>query len=368
MTAIINISLLKSHDTHFFMQNDKHSIAPTLLQWFDLHGRKDLPWQHNKTPYRVWVSEIMLQQTQVSSVIHYYQRFMASFANIEALADAEEDQVLEHWAGLGYYARARNLHKTAKLIMRQYDGEFPSELDALVALPGIGRSTAGAILSIAMQTPTSILDGNVKRVLARYYAIHTWPGERKTEKTLWNYADLHTPKQRADDYTQAIMDLGATLCKRSKPRCIDCPLTLDCSAYEQALTHKLPVSKPKKILPTKERWFLEIRDANNQLLLERRPSKGIWGGLYSLPELSDTQGLFDVEQALRMRFNLTLIEMEEQASFKHTFSHYHLIIKPVRIVVCDKSNNAQEAKGLWYEQSTLNNLGLPAPIKKYLSR
>ena len=223
--------------------NKNDLFSTKLLTWFDEHGRKDLPWQQDKTAYRVWVSEIMLQQTQVSSVIEYYQRFMKSFPTIESLAEAKEDKVLEHWAGLGYYARARNLHKTAKVVVAELNAQFPDSLEEIVKLPGIGRSTAGAILSIAFKQSACILDGNVKRVLCRFHGIETWSGERKTENHLWKLAEQHTPKKRNDDYTQAIMDLGATCCTRSKPKCQLCPFTADCVAFDTSLQTQLPKSK-----------------------------------------------------------------------------------------------------------------------------
>ncbi len=250
------------------------SFAERLLNWFDQHGRKDLPWQQDKTPYRVWVSEIMLQQTQVATVIDYYTRFMASFPDVKRLAEAEEDKVLEHWAGLGYYARARNLHRAAKQVSHELNQTFPEDIEGLVALPGIGRSTAGAIRSIAHRQYAPILDGNVKRVLCRYHAIETWPGERATEQRLWQLADEHTPQARVDDYTQAIMDLGATLCRRRKPDCSHCPMQEDCLAYKTEQQHTLPKSKPKKVIPQKKTWALFI-ESKHGLLLEKRHHSGI---------------------------------------------------------------------------------------------
>lgn len=237
---------------------NEFSFANKLLAWFDLHGRKDLPWQSNRTPYRVWVSEIMLQQTQVASVINYYQRFMGTFPNIQSLASAHEDVVLEHWAGLGYYARARNLHKAAKLVVSEHKGVFPANFESIVNLPGIGRSTAGAILSIAFKQKATILDGNVKRVLCRVEAIRSWPGEKATENRLWQIAESLNPDERTADYTQAIMDLGATLCTRSKPSCDLCPLREQCRAHELNLQSELPKSKPKKKLPQKHTWIALI--------------------------------------------------------------------------------------------------------------
>lgn len=347
-------------------QKTKFSFADQLLAWFDQHGRKDLPWQQDRSPYRVWVSEIMLQQTQVASVIGYYQRFMTSFPTIKSLANASEDEVLEHWAGLGYYARARNLHKTAKIIQSQYSGTFPNSFDEIVALPGIGRSTAGAILSIAFQQTASILDGNVKRVLCRYHGIDTWPGEKKTENKLWELAQHHTPKTRNDDYTQAIMDLGATCCTRTRPKCSSCPFEHTCIAKKQNLTAGLPVAKPKKKIPEKETWLAFIKHGDD-ILLEKRPPTGIWGGLYSLPEvnaeLSFEQAVKQIESQLNLK--LTLEECDEPIN--HTFSHFKLEMKPLKLQAANKIRSINEqAQYCWHPLAQLHTIGLPAPIAKYL--
>ena len=254
-------------------------FASKLLQWFDLYGRKDLPWQHNPSAYRVWVSEVMLQQTQVSTVIPYYQRFMTSFPSLKSLAGATEDQVLHHWSGLGYYARARNLHKTAKLLTSTLDGNFPESLEELEDLPGIGRSTAGAICAIAYQKTASILDGNVKRVLARHEAISGWPGASATTKILWRIAEKRTPKERTAAYTQAIMDLGATLCTRTKPRCQECPVKSDCKSLNAGNPESYAAKKPTKKIPTKTCFFLMIYNVSGEFILQKRKSKGLWGGL-----------------------------------------------------------------------------------------
>lgn len=345
-------------------------FANTLLSWFDQHGRKDLPWQQNKTPYRVWVSEIMLQQTQVSSVIQYYQRFMQSFPTIESLAEATEDSVLEHWAGLGYYARARNLHNTAKMVVYELNNTFPDTLEDIIKLPGIGRSTAGAILSISFKQSACILDGNVKRVLCRFHGISSWPGERKTEQHLWKLAEQHTPAYRNDDYTQAIMDLGATCCTRSKPSCERCPFMAHCHAFETSMQAQLPKPKPKKIIPQKEVW-LALIEYEGKILLEKRPPSGIWGSLYSLPEFSADLTHPNVTAEIEHKFKLTLSLDDMHDTIKHTFSHFKLDMKPLRLSVLD-SNTAQinmihEASSFhWYEPSQLHTIGLPAPIEKYL--
>lgn len=343
-------------------------FADKLLTWFDQHGRKDLPWQQNKTPYRVWVSEIMLQQTQVATVIDYYLRFMARFPTISDLAEAHEDEVLEHWAGLGYYARARNLHKTAKLVADDYQGEFPTSLEQICALPGIGRSTAGAIMSITMGKPISILDGNVKRVLSRVAAVRTWPGERKTEQQLWALSDQLTPSQRTSDYTQAIMDLGATLCTRSKPDCPRCPMLDDCQAYADGSQGQIPASKPKKAIPTKQVWMPIIAHPTLGLLLEKRPPSGIWGGLYSLPEISYEFGLDELEDAIEQEIGLKTRMAAIHKPFVHVFSHYKLEINPVAFVLSAGAEQIREQANLnWHSSAQIENLGLPAPVKNILS-
>lgn len=345
-------------------------FSDALLNWFDEHGRKDLPWQVDKTPYRVWVSEIMLQQTQVASVIGYYQRFMTEFPDVAALAEAEEDHVLANWAGLGYYARARNLHKAAKLVTYEFDGEFPDTREGLQALPGIGRSTAAAIMSIAYKQNEAILDGNVKRVLCRYYAINTWSGDRQTEKRLWSLAESLNPSSRCDDYTQAIMDLGATLCKRSKPDCERCPMKGNCEAYKKNLTSSLPVSKPKKTIPEKEVWLAHVvNKSNGAILLEKRPSSGIWGGLYSLPEISFEYAWDELDAPLIELLGADNFQKERLASFRHTFSHYHLVMHPILIYQDLDQPKCGESGGLtWLHLNEYEGLGFPAPIKKYLSR
>lgn len=359
------------------MPSNAQNFSPRLLTWFDLHGRKDLPWQQNKTPYRVWVSEIMLQQTQVSSVIGYYQRFMTRFPNLDSLAQASEGEVLEHWAGLGYYARGRNLLKAARILCNEHQGHFPDDQEKIEALPGIGRSTAGAILSIAFKQPATILDGNVKRVLCRHEAISTWPGERKTEQRLWKIAESYSPQQRVDDYSQAIMDLGATLCTRSKPDCERCPLTSTCQAYQQNMQQSLPKSKPKKTLPHKQTRLLHIISSDNlntsndchRVLLEKRPSPGIWGGLHSLPECSATLSMNEVQAYCEQQFDIEILKHSELSSFHHTFSHYKLELRPIQIWARPRSNAVNEASDhYWFGPESVSRLGLPAPIKKYLQK
>ncbi len=316
------------------MGQDKSStnFALRLLKWFDAHGRHDLPWQIDKTPYRVWVSEIMLQQTQVSTVIPYYQRFMQRFPSIEHLGSASVDDVLTHWAGLGYYARGRNLHKAAQIIITGHNGIFPDNIEAVNALPGIGPSTAGAILSLAMNQRHAILDGNVKRSLARYYGIKGYPGEKKTETQLWNLAEQHTPKLRSADYTQAIMDMGAMLCTRTKPHCDICPHRADCHAFKHDLTAQLPQPKPKKKRPVRHTFMLLLIDEQDRLLLFKRPNQGIWGGLYSLPEFAQVR---DYEAALKQA-GIKLKYLIKGENLKHIFTHFELKITPVYVRLDEK--------------------------------
>lgn len=335
-----------------------------LLEWFDQHGRTQLPWQQDISAYRVWVSEIMLQQTQVASVIGYFNAFIARFPDLLSLADADLDSVLQYWAGLGYYARARNLHRTARIIVAN-GGEFPQSLAELTALPGIGRSTAGAILSIAFGQQQPILDGNVKRVLARFHAINGWPGDNKIASQLWQISETYTPSTRSGAYTQAMMDLGATLCTRTKPRCSSCPLASGCLALQQELVDQLPTPRPRKILPSKNSYMLILQDDSNRILLQRRPPTGIWGGLWSLPEFTDLQQLQDwcVQRGFSIMAQRTL------PSRQHSFSHYHLDYTPLLARSQNPSNFVMEANQLvWYKAGDIEQLGLPAPIKRLLQQ
>ena len=270
-------------------------FATALLAWFDRHGRKDLPWQRERTPYRVWLSEVMLQQTQVRTAIPYFERFAAALPTLPDLAAAPEDQVLALWSGLGYYSRARNLLRAARICIERHDGALPHDIDALSALPGIGRSTAAAILAQAFGERHAILDGNVRRVLARFHGLHGWHGSGPVQRALWNLADRHTPATRTADYTQAIMDLGATVCTRARPRCGDCPLGNACIARRDGLVEVLPTPKPARAIPERETTMLIVHDPAGRVLLERRPPSGVWGSLWSLPECA---GENDLERPL----------------------------------------------------------------------
>ncbi|MFI8480358.1 A/G-specific adenine glycosylase [Pseudomonas sp. NPDC078700] len=339
-------------------------FSTAVLQWYDAHGRKDLPWQQGITPYRVWVSEIMLQQTQVSTVLGYFDRFMDALPTVRDLAEAPEDEVLHLWTGLGYYTRARNLQKTARLVMSEHAGEFPRDLEALIALPGIGRSTAGAIASLSMSLRAPILDGNVKRVLARYVAQEGYPGEPKVAKQLWDVAERFTPQQRVNNYTQAMMDLGATLCTRSKPSCLLCPLKAGCQAHLLGLEIRYPIPKPRKALPQKRTLMPILANREGDILLYRRPSSGLWGGLWSLPELSDLDEL----ELLANSHQLNLGARQPLAELTHTFSHFQLAIEPWLINVTTAPTSVAEADWLWYNLAQPPRLGLAAPVKKLLKR
>ena len=344
-------------------------IAPRLLEWFDVNGRKGLPWQRDTTPYRVWVSEIMLQQTQVATVIPYFERFMSRFPTVQALAHACEDAVLTLWTGLGYYSRARNLHKTAQEVVHNFNGEFPDDLAQLKQLAGIGPSTAGAIASIAMAMRAPILDGNVKRVLARYHRVAGWPGQTTTANVLWSLAERHTPHVRVADYTQAIMDLGATLCTRSQPSCDRCPLNLSCLAYRRGDTQQFPGKKPKKNLPVKAVTFIIARNGQGAIWLEKRPSKGIWGGLWSFPEVQDADTIGDW---CRLVAGAELHRVELAPILRHTFSHYHLDIQPAYVVIADSPANglslqdSDNQQAGWISARALQTKGLPAPVVKLI--
>ncbi|MCW8109817.1 A/G-specific adenine glycosylase [Alteromonas ponticola] len=336
------------------------TFTQKVLNWFHQHGRKHLPWQEHINAYRVWVSEIMLQQTQVATVIPYFQRFMASFPDVRTLAKADEDDVLHHWTGLGYYARARNLHKAAKIIVAEYDGKFPADIDRVIALPGIGRSTAGAILSIAEGQAHPILDGNVKRVLARCYAIAGWPGTKKVEQTLWEIAARHTPINNCAHYTQAMMDLGAMVCTRSKPRCDECPLQAECLAYAQGTQATYPGKKPKKTLPQRETVMVAL-SLHNQILLKKRPPTGLWGGLFGFIEANCVDEVVKSHQ-------LGDYQQTSLTPFVHTFSHFQLHIKPFLIEL-----RAYPLKGIaedsarWFDILQPIEVGLAAPTQKIVN-
>ena len=339
-----------------------------MLTWFDQHGRKHLPWQQNKTPYRVWISEIMLQQTQVTAVIPYFERFMQTFPDLPSLAAASSDAVLHQWAGHGYYSRARNLHAAAQMVMQEFAGKFPDTLEDLQKLPGIGRSTAGAILSIAFQQRATIMDGNVKRVLARYLGITDPVNEKAVENALWETATELTPAKRSADYTQAIMDLGATLCTRSKPNCEQCPFVRDCVACAEDIVSELPAKKATKKIPTRQATLLLVRH-KGKILLCKRPTTGIWGGLWSLPEFSGEPDKKLLRQFCLQELGGAVGDFETLASFRHTFSHYHLEIHPVIVTLARLPAKVMEAeRQIWYNPSEPTAVGLPKPVQFLLSK
>ena len=340
-------------------------LAPLLLAWWDRHGRHDLPWQQDPAPYRVWVSEIMLQQTQVATVARYYDIFMAAFPDVQALADAPADEVLHRWSGLGYYARARNLHRAAQLVRDQHDGVVPADFDALSALPGIGRSTAGAILALSAGQRHAILDGNVKRVLARVFRIEGLPSETAVQRELWALAERCTPTPRVAHYTQAIMDLGASVCARRKPACEQCPLREGCLALAVGLTRQLPARKAAKARPLRNCVLLLCARADGAVLLERRADTGIWGGLWGLPEISSVDAAGEWCSA---QFGAAPDEMHVRNVLRHGFTHFDLDITPVECRLARVPLRAMESdRWLWYNKTAPAKVGLAAPVMKLLN-
>lgn len=338
------------------------AFSERLLSWFDQHGRRDLPWQQERSAYRVWVSEIMLQQTQVSTVIPYFEAFMARFPTLATLAGAPLDAVLQSWSGLGYYARARNLQRAAKLLVDTHGGQFPADLAALAALPGIGRSTAGAILALSLGQRAPILDGNVKRVLARYRCIEGLPTLPATARALWQLAEELMPSTRCADYTQAMMDLGATLCGRTQPACGRCPLQTDCLAQARGTQLDYPARKPRKTLPRRATCMLVLARVDQaDLLLERRAPTGIWGGLWAFPEVSDATA------ASRWCDEHGLARcgaVQQLADITHTFTHFQLKITPLLLWVTESGTHCMDSDHLlWYNAAAPAAVGLPQPVR-----
>lgn len=340
-------------------------IAGPLLRWFDLHGRRDLPWQRDPTPYRVWVSEVMLQQTQVAVVIAYFERFVACFPSVARLAEAPCDAVLHLWSGLGYYARARHLHRAAGLIVAEHAGELPTDLVRLQALPGIGRSTAGAILSLALGQRHPILDGNVKRVLARCFAVPGWPGRSEVLRQLWDLAERCTPWEGVGSYNQAMMDLGATVCTRTAPGCASCPLADCCIALARGEVAAFPAPRPRRQIPVRETLMLLVRNPAGEVLLERRPPIGVWGGLWSLPECrpgSDPMGW------CREHLGAIPARVEMLPSRRHCFSHFLLDIQPVQLDLASAPLGVAEGEHrFWYNPHCPDRVGLAAPVARLLA-
>ena len=339
-------------------------IAAALIDWHVRAGRHDLPWQRDPTPYRVWVSEIMLQQTQVATVIPYYKRFLERFPDARAVAQAPVDEVLHLWSGLGYYARARNLHRAAARILEEHAGELPVSFTELAALPGIGRSTAGAILALSLGARLPILDGNARRVLARYFGVTGARGERACEARLWELAERCTPEARIPEYTQAIMDLGATLCARRRPLCAQCPLGTGCIARRTARQHDFPAPRRPSLRPQRRAFMVVALEAPGKVLLERRPESGVWGGLWCLPEFSTASAA-----AAFIRDTLGVLDGMPRplAALEHAFTHFDLTIMPLLVQCTGTRFLVEEGRGLWYNLSEPARIGLPAPITTLLA-
>ena len=337
-------------------------FASRLIAWHRRDGRHDLPWQGTRDPYRIWVSEIMLQQTQVATVIPYYRRFLERFPDIATLAAAPLDEVLGRWSGLGYYSRARNLHRAAQSIVSEYRGRFPRDFDTVIRLPGIGRSTAGAICAFAYGARHAILDGNVKRVLARHYGIRGYPGERSVEADLWRKAAALLPRKDIGLYTQALMDLGASICKRRRPSCAACPVVTACVAYQKGLTDALPAPRPKKPLPQRSTRMLVLEHAG-KVLLEKRPASGVWGALWSLPEAEPGE---DLGVACSTRFGVRVTRATKLPRLEHGFTHFRLSIEPWHLHVSTLATRAAEPRHAWFTPEEASSAALPAPVRRIL--
>jgi A/G-specific adenine glycosylase len=349
------------------MSGPAQTFSARLLRWFAVHGRHHLPWQANPTAYRVWVSEVMLQQTQVATVIPYYQRFMARFPTVQSLAAAPLDEVLHRWTGLGYYARARNLHACAQAVITAHGGEFPSELDALMGLPGIGRSTAGAILALSGGQRHAILDGNVKRVLARVFGIAGNPASSAVLAALWARSDACTPTSKLREYTQAIMDLGATVCSRALPKCTRCPLNSECIAALEGRQAELPGRRPRRARPSRETTLLIAHTeftGSIAVLVERRPASGLWGGLWSPPQFDSEQ---EALEWCRREVGTPFPTSHALAPIDHAFTHFDLRLKPLS-VRCQPNQIHDGSDRLWYPIETPPHIGLPQPIHQLFER
>ena len=343
------------------------TFSATVIAWQQTHGRHALPWQNTRDAYRIWLSEIMLQQTQVAAVLAYYARFLERFPTLRDLAAAPSEDVMAQWSGLGYYTRARNLHACAKRVVAEYDGVFPGDPRLLAELPGIGRSTAAAIAAFSVGARAAILDGNVKRVFARVFGVDEYPGVRLVEDALWRRAEALLPEQGIESYTQGLMDLGATLCPRSSPDCPRCPLQTRCVAFAEGRTAELPVRKPKKTLPEKQAAMLVIVDGG-EVLLEQRMDSGIWGGLLSLPEVdghSVREALAGDALDVAARAFGPVEQVQMLLPVVHVFTHYKLHIAPFRVTLAQRA--PLEARYQWWKLSEIAVAPLPAPVKKLLS-
>lgn len=338
------------------------AFARRVIDWQRRHGRHDLPWQRTRDPYRLWVSEIMLQQTQVTAVIPYFTRFVASFPDVGALAAAHEDGVLAHWSGLGYYARARNLHRAAQAVVAHHGGRFPGTAEALAELPGIGRSTAAAIAAFAFGERAAILDGNVKRVLARWLGVSGWPGDTRVQAALWDAAETLLPDRDIEAYTQGLMDLGSQVCTRTRPRCTACPVASGCVALRDGLTDRLPAARPAKPLPQRETALLVLARAG-EVMLEKRPPTGIWGGLWSFPELALDD---DPRRISAQRYGAAIAPVEVLEPIEHGFTHFRLRLRPWLASVTALTPQANAPGRLWLPVSDAIGAAVPAPIRKLL--
>lgn len=337
------------------------TFAKKIIHWSQQHGRHDLPWQIKRNPYLVWVSEVMLQQTQVSTVIPYFQKFIRRFPNVKALAQGDIEDVLSLWSGLGYYSRARNLHHAANQVLEHFNGKIPSTQHELMQLKGIGRSTAGAILSLGFHLPFAILDGNVKRILCRTHEIEGWYGRSNVEKQLWTLSEQYVPRQHVADYTQGIMDLGATVCTPKNPACTACPLKQNCASFKNKTTAHYPSPKPKKDKPQKTAKCIIFASPQQQLFLEKRPNQGIWGGLWSFPEYTGTyQTMTDW---CLSHYGLKVKSIKRLAKIKHEFTHFTFLMSPV---LCQLEHVPSSSKGQWFSQAQAMQKGIPAPIKKII--
>jgi A/G-specific adenine glycosylase len=341
------------------------SFADRVIRWQQSHGRRDLPWQGTRDAYRIWVSEIMLQQTQVAAVIPYYTRFVQRFPDVVALASSPSPDVMAAWAGLGYYSRARNLHRCAQAVVERHEGRFPSTVDELAALPGIGRSTAAAIAAFAFGERAAILDGNVKRVFARHFGVEGYPGATAVERRLWSIAEQELPASGIEGYTQGLMDLGATLCVRARPRCGDCPVAVTCVAKAQGRTAELPAPRPARARPVRHATVVIVRDDRGALLLETRPPTGIWGGLVSLPEFDAEADDRQLQSAIAERYALQVDLHERLPELRHEFSHYSLVMHP-RVAAVRRALGAASSASQWLVPEALQDAALPAPVKRLL--
>jgi A/G-specific adenine glycosylase len=346
-------------------ESRRDPLARRLLAWYDRNGRKRLPWKRSRDAYAIWVSEIMLQQTQVATVVPYYERFLRRFPTVQKLARAKPNDVLHLWTGLGYYARARHLHQAARQVVHAHGGKFPRDFESVAALPGVGRSTAGAILALAYGARHAILDGNVKRVLARVHAIGTPLDDRVTQARLWALAEAHTPRARVADYTQAVMDLGAIVCRRRNPDCARCPLRDDCRAAALGTPQAFPATPKRRARPVRRVNMLLIRDSQERVLLVQRPPVGLWGGLWCLPECEQS----DVRGYSRAVLGLEIAPASAWPAFRHSFSHFHLDITPIPAHLLGTSAQARETTPTaWYKLRRPDARGMPAPAKKLIQQ